>query len=215
MWIVIDTNVFFDDLRMKKSLDLLFKDIENVHFSLQIPEIVVKETVNLYKERRKAFLCKLLSSSKELKALTSLEYNVNIEAESLVRDLRGYEDYLREKIASNGEVAPFPEVALQNLVERDLERRKPFKENGVGFRDTLIWETILNLATREGCEGIIFITKNTKDFSDNNALHPDLIRDLERIGVNPNIIRLFVSVEQFLKSMVIPALNDMSVTKIG
>ena len=209
MWIVIDTNIFFDDLRIKKSLDLLFKDIENVHFSLRIPEIVVKEIVNLYKERRHSLLSKLVSSSNELKLLTSLEYNVNIEDENLVSDLREYEHYLRRKIMSNGEIIPIPPVTIENLIERDLNRRKPFKENGVGFRDALIWETILTLTVRDGCEGIVFITKNIKDFSTKDVLHPDLIQDIERIGVNAAMVRLFVSVEQFLESMVIPALNDL------
>jgi hypothetical protein len=209
MWVVIDTNIFFEDFRIKKSLDLLFKNIENVHFSLRIPEIVVKETVNKYKEKRQVLLSKLASSSKELKSLTSLEFNVDTVQENLAKDLQEYEHYLREKITSNGEIVPLPNISIQDLIERDLGRRKPFKEHGVGFRDTLIWETILNLTTREGCEGIIFITKNTEDFSDNNNLHPDLIQDLNRIGVNPNIVRLFVSVETFIESIVLPALNDI------
>ena len=213
MWLVIDTNIFFDDLRLKKSLDLLFKKIENVHFSLRIPEVVVKETVNIYKEQRQLHLSRLLTSARELKSLTSLDINIDVKAEDFEKDLQAYDRYLREKILSNGDIVPIPDVTLQTLIERDLDRRKPFKEHGVGFRDALIWETILNLVTREGYEGVIFITKNTKDFSEKNDLHPDLIQDLESKGVNPDTVRLFVSVEQFIESLVIPALTDIQEIK--
>src|SRR3990172_13198152 len=106
MWLVIDTNIFFDDLRLKKSLDLLFKKIENVRFSLRIPEIIVQEAVNIYKEQRQSHLSKLQSHVKELESLTTLQFRINLEEENLARDLEEYEHYLRGKILSNGEIVP-------------------------------------------------------------------------------------------------------------
>jgi len=214
MWIVIDTNIFFDDLRLKRSLDLLFKKIENVPFSLRMPEIVVQEVINKYKEQRQAHLNRLVTSVRELKSLTILDVEIEeLEDEHLANDLQAYEHFLREKILSNGEIVPIPEVSIQSLVDRDLARRRPFKENRVGFRDTLIWETIMRLATTEECEGIVFITENTKDFLENNRLHPHLVDDLTQRGLAPEIVTLFVSVEQFIETLVIPALNNLDEIK--
>jgi len=209
MWIVIDTNAFYEDLRLKKSLDLLFRNIENIHFSLRTPELIVQEVVNIYREQRQSHLSKMLSHAKELKLLTSLEVNIAIQEENLANDLLEYEDYLRGKLLSNGEIVPLPNVTVQNLVDRDLARRRPFKENGVGFRDTLIWETILGLVNHQGYDGLIFITNNTKDFAEGRGLHSDLIKDLESKGVNPSSIRSFTSVQQFVDEMVNPALHEI------
>ena len=99
MWIVIDTNIFFDDLRLKRSLDLLFKKIENVPFSLRMPEIVVQEVINKYKEQRQAHLNRLVTSVRELKSLTILDVEIEeLEDEHLANDLQAYEHFLREKI---------------------------------------------------------------------------------------------------------------------
>ncbi len=209
MWVVIDTNIFYDDLRLKKSLDLLFRKIENVQFSLRIPEVVVQETINIYKEQRQSHLSKFLSHAKELKSLTSLEIEISFEEGDITRDIEEYEHFLRKKILSNGDIVPLPELSLQTLIDRDLARRKPFKENGVGFRDALIWETILALVIRDECKGVAFITKNAKDFLEKDKLHPHLIQDVEERHINPDVIKLFSSIEQFIDALVIPALSDI------
>jgi len=70
MWIVLDTNIFFEDFRLKKSLDLLFRSIENVDFSLKIPEVVVQEVVNKY--RYKTSMDKIIAGIKT-KDYTSIQ----------------------------------------------------------------------------------------------------------------------------------------------
>lgn len=209
MWIVIDTNAFYEDLRLKKSFDLLFRNIENIHFSLRTPELVVQEVVNIYREQRQSHLSKMPSHAKELKLLTSLDINIAIQEENLANDLLEYEGYLRGKLLSNGEIVPLPNVTVQSIIDRDLARRRPFKENGVGFRDTLIWETILELVIRQEYDGLVFITNNTKDFVEGRGLHSDLIEDLESKGANLDSIRVFSSVQQFIDDMVNPALNEI------
>ncbi|MCO4237998.1 PIN domain-containing protein [Pseudarthrobacter sp. MDT3-28] len=78
----------------------------------------------------------------------------------------------------NVESPTYPDVSVEDLLARDLDYRKPFNENGKGFRDALIWETI-----RELCRGlagleaqVVFVTKNHTDFcgGKDKALHPHL-----------------------------------------
>ena len=57
--------------------------------------------------------------------------------------------------------------------------KKPFDENGKGFRDALIWLSILDFAEIIEDRKVIFISNNHKDFSESkmNLLHPDLIEE--------------------------------------
>jgi hypothetical protein len=213
MWIAIDTNIFFDDLRLKKSLDLLFRDIENVNFSLRIPEVVVLETLNIYKEQRQSKYDSLLSAVKWFSSQTSLDVNVEISDDELQADFEKYEHYFREKIKAFGEIVPLPSVTHQGLIDRALLRKKPFKfrkdEEVGGFRDTLIWETLLDLTARHGFESIAFITKNRSDFAESNNLHPHLLSDLGNRGIDPTTIMLFTTLETFIEEKLLPALQEV------
>lgn len=213
MWIVIDTNIFFDNFRLKKSLDLLFRDIENVNFSLRIPEVVVRETLNIYKEQRQSNSDRLLSSVSWLKTQTSLQVTVDINNDALEADFEEYSHYFRNKINAFGEIVPLPSVTHQGLIDRALQRKKPFKfkkdEEAGGFRDVLIWETILDLTSRDDYEQIAFITNNKTDFADGNNLHPHLVNDLVNKGIAPNTIIIFTDLEGFIETKLLPALNEV------
>jgi hypothetical protein len=66
---------------------------------------------------------------------------------------------------------PLPTVGHQVLLTRALESRKPFDERGGdGYRDALIWHTVLDIC-RE-CDGdtqVVFVTNNTNYFCDKDA----------------------------------------------
>lgn len=93
---------------------------------------------------------------------------------------------LADQLAQLGvEVIDPPDVPHMDLVERAARRRKPCDTNGDGYRDTLIWLTVLELA--KGTDGVIaLVTANTKDFADNDSkledkLHPHLVEELVAI----------------------------------
>ncbi|MBY0690527.1 PIN domain-containing protein [Microbacterium marinilacus] len=43
------------------------------------------------------------------------------------------------------ETPDYPDLSVEDVLERDLDGRKPFAPSGKGLRDTLIWETIRQL----------------------------------------------------------------------
>jgi hypothetical protein len=72
-------------------------------------------------------------------------------------------------------------LSLMDLFTRSLEERAPFKSEGRGFRDALIWGGLLHyLNTNENAQ-IAFITNNTSDFGA-QVLKPELTRELEESG---------------------------------
>lgn len=85
-----------------------------------------------------------------------------------------------ERIATGG----WP--SHEDLVRRELEGRRPFKENGTGYRDALIWHGLLEWMRRIGRqegEPVLFVTGNVRDFAEKDEagahqLHPHLGADL-------------------------------------
>ena len=43
----------------------------------------------------------------------------------------------------NTQSPDYADISHADIVTRDLKRRKPFQQNGKGYRDTLLWETIV------------------------------------------------------------------------
>jgi hypothetical protein len=69
-----------------------------------------------------------------------------------------------------------PRVSHEEVVKRDLLRRKPFGESGKGYRDTLIWETVLAELRREQSQ-MALVSHNIKDFAGpDRMLHADLAK---------------------------------------
>ena len=84
-------------------------------------------------------------------------------------------------IAKGVEIPSFPAVSVADLLERDLDRRKPFGKDGKGFRDALLWETVKVVCAGllDPADLVLFVTANSKDFCDDTGdLHPDLRAEL-------------------------------------
>lgn len=88
------------------------------------------------------------------------------------------------------QVVPVPADATARLVERDLSRRRPFLEVGsepwsAGFRDAVIWETVLEvLRGLPTDEKLIFVTADKGFLAEaGSSLHQHLFDDLDAWGI--------------------------------
>lgn len=88
---------------------------------------------------------------------------------------------------------PVPAVPLEDVIKRDLARRRPFKEVevgqkpvSVGFRDAVIWESVLEvLDPARGYDKVLFVTADKGFLSDDSkSLHQDLLDDLAERGAD-------------------------------
>jgi len=110
-------------------------------------------------------------------------------------------------------VLPYPQVSHETVTRRALARRKPFtgtKRGTVGYRDSLIWESVVGLAEKGDEEPIAFVTSNTADFSLDRAgreLHRDLAVDLKWRDIPPSLINLYPDLKTFVEEKVKPDLN--------
>jgi hypothetical protein len=122
----------------------------------------------------------------------------NVEAET-----KRYREFLLDELKkAGGRMLAYPTIAHEKVVRRELQRKKPFKQNGSGYRDLLIWESVRSVA-HSGHERIAFVTANVKDFAAGERLHTDLAADI----LNPDRLKLFTSLRDFNARHIFPRLQ--------
>lgn len=92
-----------------------------------------------------------------------------------------YADKLRLLLGDAGvTVVPSPEVPHREVFRRAAARRRPCDAKGDGYRDTLNWLTVVELARKHAASDVIWATANTADFGNGlgSGLHQDLLEDL-------------------------------------
>lgn len=213
MHVVIDTTETFNDLLLSgPNFALLSTYLRGSSSRFTVPKIVVEETVNHYRERITRQIQQAESQLKTLRHLVpSLsdfpQVTCNIE---LATD--EYRSRLESRIRNlHGRIADFNSVSTKTLVERALKRRKPFDGEGkVGFRDAILWETVLCEIVVKSCDTqVALITKNSKDFGADGQLAQDLREDCKSIGGSHDRVILFSGLQEFIDKEVKPHLDKL------
>ncbi|MBU1572015.1 MAG: DUF4935 domain-containing protein [Alphaproteobacteria bacterium] len=179
-----------------------------------IPDIVIDEVLGNFPkkliEKTKAFQ----NAQKELGRLIDL----GTQLISVSEEIDGYEDWLYELIEEKGVLThPYPEISLKDLVQKSYENEKPFKENGEGHKDFLVWGTIKNhIESKATTPPNYFLTNNTKDFAakggdDKDILHPNLAKEIEEDVRRP---KLYTSLKAAFDKILAPNLQNITLGEI-
>jgi hypothetical protein len=180
---------------------------------LFIPEIVILEVKSLFKKR----ITQHTQSVRELNNLLS-----GINEKVALRDadtmIKLYKEAFNKRLkALAAETPTYKDIPQEDIACRALSQRKPFTESGKGYKDTLIWETILRkIADPKG--KTIFITKNHKDFAsekDNKQLHPHLLDDLKAKQLPIDSVYLYTDMKSFVDENILAYLKQIEELKTG
>lgn len=192
--IVVDTNALHDIYWFNQAKwQLIFSAIENLPYKLSIPIVIYHEIIAHYRK-------KLSDSVKSYnRQISDCNFLINEDKIDLINiDIDFYTSKYKDefdKISRHEKIIieDYPDISHELLILKAANKIKPFKHNGSGYRDTLIWESIKKLLIND--EQIIFITNNWKDFCDESHknLHQDLKRELQN---NPDIV-VYESLEKF------------------
>jgi len=102
------------------------------------------------------------------------------------------------------------DYARDCVADQSVAERRPFRGKSQGFRDALIWRSVLELADDDE---VVLITKNWKDFAQDDkhqdVLHQHLRDDLVQAGQPADRVRLVPSLEEFIKVNV-PSANELA-----
>lgn len=104
-----------------------------------------------------------------------------------------------------GRVLPLPDVSHSVVVQKELGFVKPFSEDGSGYRDTLIWHSLLDLVRSEpGLEELFFVTNNSSDFAvskkNKHQLAANLVDEVKIIN-NELSLHLVSTLDEFIAKL--------------
>jgi rRNA-processing protein FCF1 len=198
MRVVVDANLITerDWFLRGASAEALLAAALRARVRLVVPEVVVREVATAHSERRAAAQSRLRAAQRDLRRLEGPL--ASDEAEVAVTDpfvRQAYDSWLRQRLRDHRvEIPPIPEASA-SLVDRALRRRRPFDAKGKGFRDALIWETVLGSASDTVVT--VLATDNINDFGDDGSegLHPDLLEDITGKGLSDGAVRLVRSLD--------------------
>ena len=203
MRIILDSNIYISDLRMTNQSFRLFRaKLPQIDAKLIVPKIVVEEVINKHKEIVLETKDKLDKQVKDFTYLTGkLKYPILNETE-MNEIFNSYSTSFHSILNKlNARILEYPTVSHETIVNRALKRKKPFGKKDTGYRDTLIWESILSLFKEYDSE-IYFVTNNKIDFGEGPLAHPDLLDDLRINGILED------------KLMIFPSLNHLNIEYI-
>lgn len=170
-------------------------------------EVVVSEVVLLEADRhvrrraRKEFevLASSASSMAELAEIQKLDIGRLQTQSATAAEARI--QARRDRLADAGVTTlPLPAVSHAELLARDLGERKPFRPSGKGYRDALMWESLLEHLDSIWSEDVVLIT-NDNDFGSHAKdveLAPELRTEAEARG---HTIRRVVSLPDLVNSL--------------
>lgn len=191
MKIVLDTNVLCQDYFLKSpQAQLLLENHKVINGNIIVPQVVVDETINRYKEDLQDAVEKATKTNRVLQRLLGTDENIDVDIEQKVATMS---DELTTKFNQHKvEILPYPKVSHEEIVARDLSRKKPFQRDGKGYRDTLIWENIKSLYGW-GIDDLVFISNNPKDF----GAGPSFDAELESEIKSPKRLKIVRTLKEF------------------
>jgi hypothetical protein len=172
VYLLIDTNIFFDNYFLRGNKFLALKNmIRKTNSKILMPTIVIDEVKKKYKET--------LDRQQDRIDEINKKYPDMLTQNKTTKELMAEYDKLWNKQLKGSIVIDSSKVSMKSLIERSLSKRHPFTETGKGFRDALIWESILLFLnnTSRNKNPLVVITDNKTDFGD-GCLFDDLQQEL-------------------------------------
>ncbi len=164
--------------------------------SICLPEIVIRERVQQKLETISEHINKINKSAESLKGVG--------HRISKVAPRKDYKKKLEEKVKDflkeNGVIRiKMPSIAKDDLIERAITKMKPFNDDSAGFKDTLIFLSIVEDALDKdtSVDHYIFCSNNPKDFTS------EVVKEFEeKTGKNLHILTDITKVQETLDVLI-------------
>lgn len=213
MYIVLDANVIISNYRLDSIVfKLILDNLKKQGHIVCIPELVYMEVINNFKEVFKDRKNKAHKSLNQLELVTGETYTFKTKVNNIEDATKSYEKYLagltKKYSGLKIDFPSLPEVPHKDIAFRAIKKQKPFTKGEKGYRDTLIWFSLLQLAKDTG-EKVVFVLDNYKDFAigedQKDVFHSILIEELKENGLQSNVF-LVDSLDSFFRQYIYPYL---------
>jgi len=171
--------------------------------SICIPKVVVEEVLNHYERELLR-----LGEDRDVRRLANLLgwESVGGIPKEIGRGIVEYRAWFEDKVGKIASIIDYPDIGLPAVASRAMAKRRPFHETGHGYVDTVLWESVLTLASDRG-PNIVLLSNNTGNFgSPSGGLHEDLLSDLKERQVPADKVIYFTNLGDFVKDQIQPAL---------
>jgi hypothetical protein len=209
---IADANVFWADPNLSgEDWMLITEFVQRQEGKLIVPQVVIDEVVNNFRKQITGAVSAASKARSDISRLTGKQVPATLKIDS-EKEARDYETRLKYILNTlRAEILPYPKVSHPDLVKRALNRRKPFNEAGSGYRDSLIWLSVIAHQPLRGFECVL-ITENSSDFAAGrdraDVLHPHLEAEWKEAGFD-RPIHLLPKLSAFVDSFVKPALERL------
>jgi hypothetical protein len=196
--VVLDTSPLLDDRKLNKPTSRgLLEACERGEIRVIVPSVVVDELVNAAEGSFRNALRHARQAEDILGKHFATRKPASLpDVDHLTREFRRT---LESGLRDHGvEIRDVTSTSIQDLIDRDLNHRKPFAESGKGFRDALTWEVLVAVDGEDEVENVTLITSDKSDFTDpdeRNRLHPQLRDEL----VDPDRFRVSSDLGELLR----------------
>jgi hypothetical protein len=208
--IVLDANIICADLPLQGiAFRVFLGGLPRTGAACHVPAVVVDEVLAKYRRELIDARKKLEQANRGWRHLTESELCPEITDAAITRETEAYRQRLQRRFADAGiAILPYPSVPHEDLVRRAVERRKPFRESGTGYRDALIWESALALFARDSSP-LLLVTDNAHDFGEGPVPHPDLVADLTARSLPETGVRVVRSLQDLNSELILPRLRQL------
>lgn len=199
MNIFIDTTCTFQDPFFKNINNrILFNLLDEFGGCIYISNVVLEETKVKLKKNIEETLSGIQKNINDYNkiSLNNIELNIDYNIEKYINELDNFYNELSDE--GKLEILEYKNEILPKVIDRAINRIKPFSEGKDEFRDAVIWLTYSEYINEEELEECYFITNNTKDYYDKDSkdLHDDLKADCKNIKLvksSKELIKLICS----------------------
>ena len=205
MHIILDANALIDEGYGDSSRAHELLSIAGpLGFQVHVPKVVLEELVGHYSRRLEKAISAMSGHIADLAWLVDRELDYPIDESYGHNESKLFRDRLLARFAAaNVNNSNYPTNTHEEVVKRATSRRRPFDDKGSGYRDTLIWFNILELAGE--LDGRIYLVARDKDFRDNSGnLHDDLMDDLTTNKQSKDRIVLVSSIKELMEQHIHP-----------
>jgi hypothetical protein len=213
MHIILDTSVIVKEGYFRSGMmRALLKAAHFMDLKVLMPDVVWDELLGKAEKEIAKRTGAYDKAARGLNAITGKK----IEPVNAASEFGDYENWLAEEIEKFGiDFLPYPATTTKELVTKSYEGEKPFKEDGDGHKDYLIWKSIIEfLQNQQAVAPTYFLTNNKKDFCADAApplvLHADLASQLPE-GQSVNV---YLDVGSFFGEIIAPHLKGLDINEI-
>lgn len=193
MIFVLDTNVLLSNAKFQSGwwTDFVSR-VTELGGRIVVPAVVLEETIANHNRRLRGLISSFRDVGKREKSLGIEAIHDAVEA-AIVTKTDDFGPALRRYLDdADVEIADPPEVPHMTIIERATAFRKPFdgQERKDGYRDTLIWFTVMDIAEKAPGVEVWFVSQNKDDFgdgSDEPNWHAQILEDLSERGLEERV----------------------------